>query len=296
MMDRQSPTLSWGLSDDDLMASLSSFTAKLGDSLLAEQRQQLHGTDSLQNHNHNHNHNHNNSASYTSNTLTQDKTRKNLHQNQNTSLQSQNIGGVPVTAFDASLGLGSSSSSQSSSSAACLGSTPQIPVFSPPSLTERSPTTSTESLSPSPWMPWLAHEHDPLLQRISNNPETIYPALMETSMAPAAHQGLLIQDSNNNEAYIPTKLQLLSRTGGNPYMQYLQAIHPSQSQPQVEPQAQQQQVPTQVTGYVQPSMTMSSHQPAYVDPQWQATMMAMMMDQNPVLEPRHGEYRHAQRH
>lgn len=234
---------SWGLSDDDLMASLSSFTAKLGDSLLAEQRQ-LQDSD-LQNFNHN--------------------TSQYQHQNQNQTLHRNldlsidQIGGVPMTTFDI-----------------------QMPVFSPPSL-ERSPTTSAESLSPSPWIPWL-HDNDPLLQR-TVNPETIRPDIIPIPRAdgkvPSISQGLLIQGTGQS---MTTKH--LDVSGANPYMQYLQAIHPSQLKALTSAQA----------GYGPSAMLMSDHKPSFVDPQWQATMMAMMMDQNPAPEPRHGEQAHAQPH
>lgn len=228
---------SWGLSDDDLMASLSSFTAKLGDSLLAEQRQ-LQDFD-VQDHNLNHNHNHSQNQGVNRN-----------HPN----LLSEQIGGTPVT----TLGLFTPA----------LG--PPMPIFSPPSL-EQSPTTSIESLSPSPWVPWL-HGHDPLLQRIAN-PETIHPAMLPASTSTYS-QGLLIQNSG---LHMPTKQ--LDTPDGNLYMQYLQTLQPGT-----------------LMGYAQPTVSTSNHQSSFVDPQWQATMMAMMMGQCPAPEPRHSEHAHAQRH
>ncbi|GJJ72375.1 hypothetical protein EMPS_04732 [Entomortierella parvispora] len=242
--DNLLPSLSWGLSDDDLMASLSSFTAKLGDSLLAEQRQ-LQDFD-VQDHNSNHTHNHSQNQSVNRNYP---------------NLPSEQIGGVSVTM----MGL----------STPALA--PPMPIFSPPSLAQ-SPTTSTESLSPSPWMPWL-HDNDPLLQRIANS-ETIQPALLPTSTSTYS-QGLLIQ---NDGLSMPTKQ--FGAPDGNPYMQYLQTVQPLQQGAQ----------PATLTGYAQPTMAASNHQTTFVDPQWQATMMAMMMGQGPVLEPRHGGHAHAQRH
>ena len=237
-LDGLLPSSSWGLSDDDLMASLSSFTAKLGDSLLAEQRQ-LQDFD-VQDHNLYHNPNHSQNQSV-------DRNYPNLLSGQ--------IGGAPVT----TLGLHTPA----------LG--PPMPIFSPPSL-EQSPTTSTESLSPSPWMPWL-HDHDPLLQRIAN-PETIHPTMLPASTS-TYNEGLLIQNSG---LHMPAKQ--FDAPDGNPYMQYLQTLQPSE-----QPGAQ----PGTLMGYAQPTVSTSNHQSSFVDPQWQATMMAMMMGQSPAPEPRHGE-------
>ncbi|KAF8920960.1 hypothetical protein BGZ58_004189, partial [Dissophora ornata] len=264
----------FGLSDDDLMSSFTTFTAKLGDSLLANNDSSL-------------NHNAVNFGGAT------ESAALNTERDQPRMLQ-------PLT---------------------------NAPSLSPPSLAmEQSPTISNESQSPPSWMPWTSMEAS-LLAGPSNQQQSfgvqagtrpgpplqqlgvmhvdlqqMYPSVAQTYSASVDQQlagpppictpgGIFALGDKQNQQQNHTWSQ---------YMQYLlyqeQGVQLSdqgivQQQRQNYPQLQQQQPYTlqQQLGPQQQQQQQQQQQP--LDPHLQATMMAMMMDQNSNIQSIGGPYR-----
>ncbi|KAF9936849.1 hypothetical protein BGZ65_001990 [Modicella reniformis] len=230
----------FGLSDDDLMSSFTTFTAKLGDSFLIKP---------------------NSAASY-----------------------APTLGNVPE--YDDHIGPHGQLSTRLQSCA---------PSMTSPTM--GSPTASNESQSPSPWMPWMSPEQG-LLAR-SQGPKSaveIQPQTQYSVVPLVLHQGYpgvqqLFPVSTEQQVvgshfdyqqgglFAPSaeasntrgKQQQQQSDTWNQYMQYLfyqQALDLQSSDPSVVPRQHYSQ---------QPQMSPP-------DPHWQATMMTMMIAQNPTLK------------
>ncbi|KAF9351846.1 hypothetical protein BGX26_010212 [Mortierella sp. AD094] len=238
----------FGLSDDDLMSSFTTFTAKLGDSLLAK-----------------------------------------------SPLYAPKLGGVldndTQTMEHDHLKQG-------------------MPSLTPPS-NQRSPTTSNESPSNSPWMPWVAgHDletgsqpqrddvqlsfgtHQPSQQSMmALNMQRVYPG-MQPTFTPSNQPSLL-----NTQAVYQQSLFAQGSGAGvsgdkyqqpyhhqqvdtwNQYMQYLLYQQELGLQPTDQSASHQLQQYSQ-----QPQVSAQQYQQS-LDPHWQATMMTMMMDQRSATKP-----------
>ncbi|KAI1296279.1 hypothetical protein EDD11_007426 [Mortierella claussenii] len=257
----------FGLSDDDLMSSFTTFTARLGDSLMAR------SPGAIKNHDQ----------------------------------QLQQRAGL--VSYD---GHGNSALKRPK-----MQLQTSVPSLSPSSL-ERSPTTSSESLSPSLWMPWtsldqglmgssninnIQTQSHPLQQQQQQQPFFGVPPTTQHNGAAMINLQQVYPDISSQMAYpqnlfiaqpdgvdglpYPTnaKLQMQQSETWNQYMQYLlyqQGLTPSDptqqqqfSQERACPQNPHQQPQLQM---VQPQQQQQQYQQGAVDPHWQATMMAMMMD------------------
>ncbi|KAF9325151.1 hypothetical protein BG006_011339, partial [Podila minutissima] len=277
-----SQAATWGLSDDEIMSSFTTFTAKLSDTLLARD-----GAANMANRN------------------------ANTYTNSNT-----DIGFIKPEAT--------------------IKIQTNVPVLSP--TIGHSPTTSTESGSPSPWTPWMplnnsnsnsnindnnnnnsnsnSNTHDPpnnvnvTLQ--NNRPGVQAPQLFaQTSLFQTFPQDLVLptnydpqllkrqqqqqqpqQPSSQQQALHSQRQQTQA---WNQYMQYL--LHQQEQESLIGLQMQQQQLLYRQVRFAQsnpnpnpnpnppfPSQAGQSGQASGqgVDPHWQATMMTMMME-DPTL-------------
>ncbi|KAI7832246.1 hypothetical protein BC939DRAFT_99397 [Gamsiella multidivaricata] len=227
----------FGLSDHDIMSSFTSFTAKLGDTLLARNDPAFGGVSE------------------------QDGSRMRL----------QFMGANGTTS---------------------------VPSLSPTSM-ERSPTIASESLSPSPWMPWVSSDQSLMAEtqkqqqafglqagsQVSAEPQHVVLPMQSQSMYAGVHQTFLASTDSQMGEPQPMYTQGISTEAGklplqqqqmetwNQYMQYL--LYQQEQGPL------QQQYPHQFPQQAQ--VTQQTYQQS-MDPHWQATMMTMMMDQNPTME------------
>ncbi|KAF9161156.1 hypothetical protein BGX21_008081 [Mortierella sp. AD011] len=237
----------FGLSDDDLMSSFTTFTAKLGDSLLA--KSPLY-------------------APKSGGILDNDtQTMEHDHLKQS------------------------------------------IPSLSPPS-DERSPATSNESPSNSPWMPWVAghdlvtgpqsQQHDVQLSfgvhqpsqqsMVTLNMQRVYPGVQPT-FTPSNQPSLLntqavysqtpFSQGNGVGVYGDKSQQPNHRHQADTWSQYMQYLLYQQ---ELGLQPTDQSASHQLQQYPQPQVSAQQYQQS-LDPHWQATMMTMMMDQSSVTKP-----------
>ncbi|KAG0320319.1 hypothetical protein BG000_003626, partial [Podila horticola] len=254
----------WGLSDDEIMSSFTTFTAKLGDTLLARDG----------------------------------ATNTNKAGGNNTNSNSD-IGFIKPEAIQIQT---------------------NMPVLSP--TLGHSPTTSTESDSPSPWTPWIPlnnsnsnnNTHGPTnnvdVAQQNNRSGVQAPHLFaQTSLFPAFPQDIVLpagydpqqqRQQRQQQQQPPPQLNQLQQTQAwNQYMQYL--LHQQEQEGPISLPIQQQQLLYGQVRFAQhnpnpnpnPSPSPSPNPPfpsqasgasgQGVDPHWQATMMAMMME-DPTLE------------
>lgn len=181
-----------------------------------------------------------------------------------------------------------------------------VPSLSPPTI--GSPTTSNESQSPSPWMPWMSPEqsllasHKAVFESLPSSqplPQSqngmapmvlhqMYPGLQQSfpvsteQQVVGSHllyqQGLFAPSGGATNA--GSKQGQLQSGTWNQYMQYLLYQQQLGFQPSDSSLALQQQQYSQ-----QPQVSQQPYQQSLPDPHWQATMMTMMMDSNSTIDP-----------
>ncbi|KAF9896682.1 hypothetical protein BX616_006958, partial [Lobosporangium transversale] len=253
----------FGLSDDDIMSSFTTFTAKLGDSLAKSPAATLYAQ-----------------QYFGGNTPESMMERPKMH--------------VQTS----------------------------VPSLSPPSL-ERSPTTSSDSMSPSPWIPWMSLEqsllgnsqdqqqqqqqppifvNEPTTSQQNNSMtislQQVYPSGM--GMGVGMQPGFSAQSMTEPQMIYPqdmfaapisavvspNKIQQQQSDTWNQYMQYLlyqqQGLAFTSDPQQAQQQQQQGQFAAGQQAYLEQSQMGSQPYPLR-DPHWQATMMTMMMNPNPAL-------------
>jgi len=235
----------FGLSDDDIMSSFTTFTAKLGDSLLPRPD--------------------------------------------------------PYTGHAPAFGAISETGGQLAHGQFATPIQSGAPSLSPPTI--GSPTTSNESQSPSPWMPWMSLEQNllahqkpvfgsqPSSQPLGPSQHSVPPMALNPMYSGVQQSFSMSTDQQIVEPHLLYQQGLFAPLGGptnagskqgplqadtwNQYMQYLlyqQEQDLQSSNPNIALQQQQYSQQVQVS---QPP-----YQQSLLDPHWQATMMTMMMDPN----------------